>query len=135
MALLAWSSKYSVGVQSMDSQHTVLFGLLNDLHAAMMKGQAQSITGALLRKLANYTHDHFTAEEAMMASARYPELAKHRMEHRDLSKRVEEFAARYERGECTLNLDLLNFLRDWLTNHIEKVDHGYCSWMNEHGVH
>jgi hemerythrin len=135
MALLTWSSKYSVGVQSMDSQHTVLFGLLNDLHTAMMKGQAQSISGALLRKLANYAHDHFAAEEAMMASACYPELAKHRIEHRDLSRQVEEFAARYERGECTLNLDLLNFLRDWLTNHIEKVDHGYCSWMNGHGVH
>ena len=44
MALLTWDGKYSVGVKPMDSQHTVLFGLLNDLHAAMMKGQAQSLT-------------------------------------------------------------------------------------------
>ena len=39
MALLTWNSKYSVGVKPLDSQHTVLFGLLNDLHAAMLKGQ------------------------------------------------------------------------------------------------
>jgi hemerythrin-like metal-binding protein len=135
MALLSWSSKYSVGVQSMDSQHTVLFGLLNDLHSAMMKGQAQSTTGPLLRKLANYAHEHFAAEEAIMASTRYPDLAQHRIKHRDLSKQVEEFAARFDRGESTLNLHLLNFLRDWLTNHIQKVDHGYSAWMNEHGVH
>ena len=43
MALLTWSSKYSVGVQSMDSQHTVLFGILNDLHTAMMKGEASKL--------------------------------------------------------------------------------------------
>jgi len=135
MALLTWSSKYSVGVQSMDGQHTVLFGLLNDLHSAMMKGQAQSMTAVLLRKLANYTHDHFTAEEAVMSAARYPDLAKHRIMHRELSKQVEEFAARFERGESTLNLHLLNFLRDWLTNHIQNVDHGYGAWMNDHGVH
>jgi hemerythrin-like metal-binding protein len=93
------------------------------------------MTGTLLRKLANYAHDHFTAEEAMMAAAGYPELAQHRVKHRDLSKQVEEFAARYERGESTLNMHLLNFLRDWLTNHIQNVDHGYSSWMNAHGVH
>jgi len=40
---------------------------------------------------------------------------------------------RYDRGETTLNLQLLNFLRDWLTNHIEKVDHKYGDWINEHG--
>ena len=134
MALLSWNSKYSVGVQSMDNQHIILFDLLNDLHGAMMKGQAQSVTGLLLRKLANYTHDHFSAEEAMMASTRYPDLPQHRLKHRDLTKQVDEFAARYERGESSLNLHLLNFLRDWLTNHIEKVDHGYSTWMNEHGV-
>ena len=50
------------------------------------------------------------------------------------TRQVDEFAARYERGESSLNLHLLNFLRDWLTNHIEKVDHGYSAWMNDHGV-
>jgi hemerythrin-like metal-binding protein len=119
----------------MDSQHTVLFGILNDLHDAMMKGKAQSVAGGLLRKLAKYAHDHFMAEESMMASAGYTGLAQHRILHRDLTKQVEEFVARYERGEVTMNLQLMNFLRDWLTNHIEKVDHGYGAWMNEHGVH
>jgi hemerythrin len=134
MALLSWSSKYSVGVQSLDSQHTVLFGMLNDLHEAMLKGQAQKIAGDLLDKLAKYTRDHFTAEEAMLASTGYPELAQHRVKHRDLIKQVDEYAARYKRGEPTLNLQLLNFLRDWLTNHIQNVDQKYTSWLNEHGT-
>jgi hemerythrin-like metal-binding protein len=134
MALLTWSSKYSVGVKTLDSQHTVLFGLLNDLHAAMMKGQAQSLTGPLLRKLVEYTHTHFSAEEQMMAAAKYSGLANHRIKHRELIQQVEEYAARFERGEITLNLHLLNFLRDWLSNHIQVVDHEYGPWLNEHGV-
>jgi hemerythrin len=48
MALLTWSSKYSVGVPSMDSQHTVLFNILNELHDAMMNGHAHKLTGPLL---------------------------------------------------------------------------------------
>lgn len=134
MALLAWNSSYSVGVKSLDGQHTVLFEILNDLHTAMMKGQAQTMTGPLLRKLIDYTRTHFTAEEGMLAAARYPGLTQHRTLHRDLMKQVQEYSARYERGEITLNLHLLNFLRDWLTNHIQKVDREYGPWLNQHGV-
>jgi len=134
MALLTWDKKYSVGVKTLDGQHTVLFGLLNDLHGAMLKGQAAGLTGTLLHKLVDYTHTHFKDEEAMMAAAKYPGLADHRLKHRDLIKQVEEYSARYDRGEITVNLQLLNFLRDWLTNHIQKTDHEYGPWLNEHGV-
>jgi hemerythrin len=135
MALMNWNSSYSVGVKALDSQHTVLFEILNELHGAMMKGQAQTMTGPLLRKLVDYTRTHFTAEEAMLANAKYPGLNEHLALHRDLMKQVEEYSVRFERGEITLNLHLLNFLRDWLTNHIQKVDHQYGPWLNEHGVH
>ncbi len=134
MALLNWSDKYSVGVEALDSQHTGLFDTLNELHAAMMKGQAQSMTGPLLHKLVDYTRKHFSAEEALMASVKYPAMAQHIVKHRDLTKQVDEYVGRYERGEISLNLPLLNFLRDWLTNHILKEDHEYGPWLNEHGV-
>jgi hemerythrin len=29
---------------------------------------------------------------------------------------------------------LLNFLRGWLTNHIQMEDHEYTLWLNTHGV-
>jgi hemerythrin-like metal-binding protein len=134
MALMTWNSSYSVGIRTLDHQHTGLFENLNDLHTAMMKGHAQSLTGPLLRKLADYTRKHFAAEEALMASTRYPGLASHRELHRGLTRQVEEYVARFEKGEITLNLQLLDFLRNWLTNHIQKTDKEYGPWLNEHGV-
>lgn len=134
MTLLTWSDEYSVGVQTLDNQHTVLFNLINDLHAAMMKDQARSMTGLLFRKLLNFTRNHFSAEEAMMAAANYPGLAQHRIKHRDLTKHVEEFEARFERGEGAVNLQLLGFLRDWVTTHIQDADKQYGPWMNKRGV-
>ena len=135
MALLTWNKSYSVGVQKIDSQHTVLFTILNDLHAAMMKGQAQSLTGTMLHKLADYTHTHFAEEEAMMATAKYPGLADHKLKHRELVKQVEEYVLSYDKGEISLNLKLLNFLRDWLTNHIQKVDMAYSACLIQHAAH
>jgi len=135
MALLTWSSRYSVDVESMDKQHTVLFGFLNDLHDAMMNGKAHKITGELLRKLLEYTRQHFAAEEALMVSAKYPKLEEHRIKHRDLIMQVEDFAARFQRGETALSVQLLNFLRDWLTNHIQSEDQKYGPWVNGHPTH
>jgi hemerythrin-like metal-binding protein len=134
MALMSWNSSYSVGVKSIDGQHTVLFDILNDLHGAMMTGQAASLTGPILKKLVTYTREHFAAEEAMLAKTKYPGLAEHQVKHRDLIKQVEDYSARFDRGEITLNLHLLNFLRDWLTNHIQKVDHEYGPWLNKNGI-
>jgi hemerythrin len=135
MAFLVWTDKFSVGIKKIDDQHMVLVETLNDLHAAMMKGQAQTVTGPLLKKLVDYTRDHFSSEEYMMASVNYPGLAVHRIKHRDLTKQVEEFIGRFERGEIRINLELLNFLNDWLTTHIQKEDKEYSPWLIEHGAH
>ena len=134
MTLMAWNSSYSVGVLTLDSQHTILFDILNELHDAMMEGKASNLTGPILRKLVTYTREHFAAEEGLLTKSQYPGLEAHKLLHRDLIKQVEDYSERFERGEITLNLHLLNFLRDWLTNHIMKVDQEYGPWLNEHGV-
>ncbi|HEY1766131.1 MAG TPA: bacteriohemerythrin [Terracidiphilus sp.] len=134
MALLTWNDDYLVGVQSLDNQHNVLIDLLNELDAAMLNGHTRNRAVLTLRKLLNYTRGHFSTEEAMMASAGYPGLAGHRIQHRGLTKHVEEFEARFERGEGALTPQLLGFLRDWLTNHIQDADKQYGPWLNQKGV-
>jgi hemerythrin len=134
MALLTWNSKYSVGIKTLDSQHTTLFDSLNELHSAMMNGQGRTITGPLLRNLVEYTRTHFSAEEALMAKSNFPGLAAHRLEHKHLTRQVEDFVGRLDRGEATINLDLLKFLQEWLTGHIQSSDRQYGPWLNEHGV-
>ena len=135
MALLTWSDKFSVGVDSIDKQHTILFNTINDLHSAMLKGQSKAVIGDLLHTLLAYTHFHFDSEEAMMEKAKYPSLPTHRLKHRELTKKVEDFIARYEKGDITVSHHLLAFLSDWLATHIQGTDKEYGPFMNEHGVH
>jgi hemerythrin len=125
MAFLTWGNKYSVGIQTIDTQHKGLFDSLNDLHAAMMTGHGQGLTGPVLKKLVKYTQEHFSAEESMLAAAKYPQLTEHQAKHRDFTKQVGEFVSRFERGETSLSRDLLTFLRNWLTAHIQGEDSKY----------
>lgn len=134
MALMNWNDDLSVGVKSLDEQHKGLVQTLNDLHAAMMSGRSKNATGPLLQKLVKYTHDHFTAEEAMLRRTQYPEFSRHCEVHKELTRQVEEYVGRYERGEISLSVHLMTFLRDWLTNHIQKEDKNYRPWLNTHGV-
>jgi hemerythrin-like metal-binding protein len=134
MALLTWSDSLSVGVKAMDEQHRVLVGTLNDLHTAMLAGKAHTITGELLLKLVEYTKYHFSAEEQLMQAAEFPGVTAHRVRHQDLTRDVEFFVDRYQRGEEMLNIHLMNFLRDWLSHHILEEDREYGVWMNRPGA-
>ena len=134
MSLIAWDNGFSVGVKAIDEQHKGLFGIVNELHTAMMQRQAKNVTGGVLTKLVRYTCDHFSFEEKVMRATNYPGLIHHRAVHLDLTKQVQEFLGRYERGGASLNIQLLRFLSDWLTGHIQHEDKEYGPWLNQHGI-
>jgi len=134
MAFLAWEDKYSVGVKAMDNQHMAMIGMLNELYDAMMSGQALAITGPLLQKLVDYTNTHFSAEEALMQSSRFPGFAEHHVRHEKLVEQVRDYIARFEHDDLFLPIQLMHFLRDWLSTHIQKEDKEYGPWLREHGV-
>ena len=134
MALITWDDTLSVGVRAIDDQHKGLIQSLNDLHDAMIKGLAKQATGPLLDKLVKYTKEHFVAEEAMLKRTSYPDFADHKARHVELTQQVEDYVARFRKGDIGLTVHLMDFLRSWLTNHIRRVDRDYGPWLNQHGV-
>jgi hemerythrin len=129
MAFMTWNDSYSVGVKAIDQQHAGLFAMVNELHTAMMNGQAKSVVGALLEKLVKYTVEHFDYEEKMMQAAKYPSFEAHHTHHVELKQQVGDFMARYKRGDSAVNIELLQFLSDWLTKHIQREDKQYSPFL------
>lgn len=134
MTLLTWDKRLSVGAPSMEAQHRLLVEALNELHSAVMRGEPSGVTGLFLRTFIAYTRNHHAAEEALMARLDYPELQQHRALHRELMENLETQLAHLERGEGTVTVEFLHFLRDWLTNHIQKVDRAYLPWIVRHAT-
>jgi hemerythrin-like metal-binding protein len=135
MALMTWSSRYSVGVETLDNQHKELLRVLNELHFASMRGKAQEVAGGLISQLVSIADEHFAAEERLMESIGFPALGEHRAKHKEMSGRVAEFVARHKKGDTTMYTQLLYFMRDWLSNHMLTVDSQYASWLASHGRH
>jgi hemerythrin-like metal-binding protein len=126
MPLITWDQSLSVNVPDLDAQHRRLVEMINELHEAMTKGQGREALKPLLGGLAQYTMTHFRAEEQYMRTINYPNLPQHKAEHERLVRRVKELTQSYESSQISLTIETMNFLRDWLTNHIRRVDRQYA---------
>lgn len=133
--MFQWNDSYSVKVAALDSQHRKLFDLINELHQAMKARRGRDVAGAVLCRLIDYTVYHFSAEEKLMEQHRFPELATHRAEHKALTDKVLAFKKDFDANTGLLTVELMNFLQQWLVNHIQRVDQRYSAFLNAQGVH
>ena len=122
------------GIQEIDQQHRKLVAMVNRLHRAIKSGEGQAALGEILNELVAYTDYHFKTEEYYFDKFGYPEGELHKEIHRKLTAKVLEFKEKFEKGEATLSYDLLNFLKDWLVNHIGKTDKKYAPFLREKGL-
>jgi len=131
MPLIEWEDTFSVGNQQMDEQHKKFFHIINTFHDAMKNGEGEEIVRSVLRELQQYFQNHCKAEESLMKIYAYPNILTHKTEHESAIQKVNKYLADYERHEEKLAIDLLNFLSDWLLNHILQTDRKYIPYLNK----
>jgi len=119
---IEWNNNMSVGNPAIDRDHRALIQYVNEMHSAMAAGKGKEIVGSILAKLVKYTQEHFGREEVIWKAGGYADFDRHKQQHVDLLNTVAEFKGKYDKGAVLLTLDVMNFLRDWLTNHILKSD-------------
>jgi hemerythrin len=134
MPLLTWSDSLSVGVQDIDVQHKRLVELINQLHDAMGQGKGRAVLGKTLDGLIDYTRTHFAMEERLMATQAYPGAVRHKAEHDALTKQVLDLQSKFLIGQATVTLEVMKFLKDWLSNHILTLDKQFGAYLNSKGV-
>lgn len=134
MPLITWNNSYSVSIKEIDEQHQKLVELINLLHDHMKGGKGKEAVGKILKELAEYTVYHFSTEEKLFAKFSYPDSRPHIREHQDLVERVTKLIAEFDKGSGILPMDLMDFLKDWLLNHIAKSDKKYSTFFNAKGI-
>lgn len=51
-----------------------------------------------------------------------------------MAEKVVSFPEHFHQGKEDVSVELLDFLSDWLTNHIKKTDMAYSSFLRSKGV-
>ncbi len=135
MPLMTWSDKLNIGIAVVDDDHRKLVDMVNELFDGIQAGHGQDSVGKVLEKLIAYTKAHFAREEKLFVEAGYPGAAAHKKEHEKLTEDVMAAQAKYNAGATAiLSVELMNFLKNWLLNHIQGSDKAYGPHLIAKGV-
>lgn len=134
MPLMTWDENYSVKIKSIDEQHKMLFTWVNNLYDAISNGDSDQELERCLNYLCQYAQYHFMHEEKLMREHGYPDYVNHKVLHDVFRRKVEDFRVQVRSGHEKITTALMDFLKDWLCNHVLIIDKNYSSHLTGKGV-
>lgn len=130
---LQWTTELSVRNSKIDNEHQRWIELFNNFYTGIAEGKTKERLEELILGMLDYTRYHFNSEETFMQSINYPNIQKHIGEHAAFIKKIEEFHQKFISGKLILSLEVTNFLKTWLVNHIKGSDMQYALF-SEHNI-
>lgn len=128
--MLAWEEGYKIGHQMMDSQHLVLFALLNQLDINIHHDMPEEAVTDVLSALEIYILRHFAEEEALMREWAFPDLGPHIVTHHFFVAEMNRLRIPGPDGDVLrAALKVRGFVMEWLLSHILAEDMAYVKFM------
>lgn len=121
---LMWTPNLAVGVDLIDQQHKTWFEKADKLFEAGKTGKTKEYIVQMFDFLDDYTKTHFKDEENYMLSINYPDYKIQKQLHENFIKKLADLRKEYEKSGANISviIDSNQFILDWLTNHISKMD-------------
>jgi hemerythrin len=134
MPFIEWKDEYSVNVASIDDQHRKLIAIINRLHEAMKVGKGREILSDVMAELIDYSDYHFTSEEGLMKKVGHPDIQGHIAEHNHFRQMVRSISDEVKGGNFVMTLEINEFLREWLVDHMLGTDRKYSDRFILYGI-
>ena len=131
---MTFTQSLSVGYNAIDEQHIRWIDLINAVYNSLSSGSSRDVLGKVLKDLVDYTVWHFGFENKMMAEYNYPDKESHMKLHRDFIAEIKNLESRYDSGEEIMGVNVLEFLKDWLSDHIMKIDTKLGAFLESKGA-
>ena len=129
-----WSDQYTVDIQEIDDQHKNLVKIINKLYSAFLKNSLGEEIEDIMQKLIDYTEYHFTTEENYFEEFNYEDKNHHIALHHKFVDKLKDIEEDMENTDSKVSGNLMNFLRTWLTSHIQVEDKKYMFCFKSKGL-
>ncbi|MGV8892763.1 MAG: bacteriohemerythrin [Burkholderiaceae bacterium] len=131
MTFMPWSEDFSVGLSVVDEQHRWLFDATNRIYDELNKETVdRKVIAEVIEGLMDYTMNHFIVEEVEFERYDYPDTRAHKALHNTFTSSIMNMLTNFEAGEAVEN-EMLELLKNWLLQHILKVDRAYVPFFKE----
>lgn len=124
-----WSDKYSFGIYELDEHQSEFFTLLNDLYSAITMKTISDDTRHIDERIIHYTAVQFTIEKNFIDKYHYPNREIHLEQHKNFKQKVYSYQERLRTKDLFVLLEIANFLRNWLGEHIAKEDRSLGAFL------
>ena len=84
--------------------------------------------------MTEYVLNHFETEEHYMKEFHFPGFQLHRSEHIDFTNTTMDYKNRAVGGDYQITNEILEYLMQWLINHIQVTDKKYIGCFKENGL-
>lgn len=124
--MIKWKDEYSIGVEKIDNQHKHLFEIANKAYEVLHNDfyvDKYDLIVQILKELEDYTVFHFNDEEEHMKQIGYKRLFTQKIEHDGFIEKIKNIdLMSVDENQDEHLLDIVNFIVDWLINHILEKD-------------
>jgi hemerythrin len=131
--MLVWNEQFSVGVRKLDHQHQQLFKIVNILIDNQHATADSAPIADVLESMSKYADYHFKTEERIMMEYGYPEYDSQVREHTEFKTRTAIFCMDAITKKTDLWAEVLEYLQNWLTNHILGSDRRFKDFLTVNG--
>ena len=132
--MIKWDDKYSVGISMIDEEHKKFIDIINKVIVAKEHNDNPEGVREVLYEMIKYALNHFATEETYMIKFNFPEFQLHRNEHLDFTDKAVANINKVINGDYQVANELLEYLKQWLLNHIQKTDRKYIDCFNKNGL-
>ena len=131
---LEWEEKYSVGVEEIDNQHKRMFLVINELLDAINTNSTEESLEHIIESLIQYKKFHFATEEKYFSEFNFNGADEHIQKHKEFNDKLAILKEKYPTYNIEFAFELVDFLEDWLINHLLVVDQKYVQCFHDHGL-
>lgn len=125
-AVPVFTDKFKTGIAMIDEEHKTLFDIIGKIYKAIeveLVHDKFDLILDILDELKEYTQVHFADEENYMNEIGYEGLAQQKILHEKFIETLNDVNLDHvDDNQEEYLYEVLNFLQNWLINHILKVD-------------
>ena len=118
--------EYYTGIEFIDKEHAKLFEIANECYELLTNEfipDKYDYIVEVLQQLKDYTRYHFRHEEEYMESIGYKRLLSQKVAHNDFIDKLDNIdLSGIDEKQKEILLDLVDFLANWLVEHIFRKD-------------
>jgi len=131
---ITWTPSMSVGVVEIDNQHKEFIKIISDFYNAFEENKLKTELENTLKKLIEYADFHFKTEEAYFDKFDYEFKDEHKKEHEKIRQKALLFLERFKEEGADIVIEFMEFITDWLVDHLEEQDQKYVKCFHDHGL-